>query len=194
VVALQEVDTGRLTSYGVDNALWLSRRLGMKVVYLPAVERLTGIALLSRLPIETSQTRLLTSQLEQTGIIRARLRVGDRALNAYAVWMGLTPEERAAQLTDALAFVAEADADTPAIWGGDFNSTPDSPIHERIAQAGFVDPFIELGLGPAPTDPADDPKKRIDFVWLRGLAPVDGEVPDSQASDHLMVVVEGALP
>ena len=191
VVALQEVDTGRLTSYGVDNALWLSRRLGMKVVYLPTVERLTGIALLSRLPIEVSQTRLLTSQLEQTGIIRARLRVGDRALNAYAVWMGLTPEERAAQLTDALAFVAEADADTPAIWGGDFNSTPDSPVHGRITAAGFVDPFSALGLEPAPTDPADAPRKRIDFVWLRGLAPVDGEVLDSLASDHRMVVVEG---
>jgi endonuclease/exonuclease/phosphatase family metal-dependent hydrolase len=193
VVALQEVDTGRLTSYGVDDALWLSRRLSMEVVYLPTVERLTGIALLSRFPIEASQARLLTSQLEPTGIIRARLQVGDRTLDAYAIWLGLRPEERAAQLTDALAFIAEADADTPAVWGGDFNSTPDSPIHARIAAAGFVDPFVELGLEPAPTDPADDPQKRIDFLWLRGLAPVDGEVLDSQASDHRMVVVEGRL-
>jgi len=191
VVALQEVDTGRLTSYGVDNALWLSRRLGMQVVYLPALEQLSGIALLSRFPVEASRTRLLTSQLEQTGIIRARLRVGDRTLDAYAVWMGLTPEERAAQLTDALAFVAEADASIPAVWGGDFNSTPDSPVHARITAAGFLDPFVELGLEPAPTDPADAPKKRIDFVWLRGLTPVDGEVVDSLASDHRMVVVEG---
>jgi endonuclease/exonuclease/phosphatase family metal-dependent hydrolase len=190
VVALQEVDTARLTSYGVDNALWLSRRLDMEVVYLPTVEQSTGIALLSRFPLEASQTRLLTSQLEQTGIIRARLWVGDRALDAYAIWMGLTPEERAAQLTDALAFVAEAGADVPAIWGGDFNSTPDSPVHARIAAAGFVDPFVELGLEPAPTDPADDPRKRIDFVWLRALTPVDGEVVDSLASDHRMVVVE----
>lgn len=193
VVALQEVDTARATSYAVDNALWLSRRLGMEVVYLPTVERLTGIALLSRFPIETSQAHLLTSQEEPTGIIRARLLVGDRPLHAYAVWLGLTPEERAAQLTDALAFVAEAEADAPAIWGGDFNSTPNSPIHERIAAAGFIDPFIELGLEPAPTDPADNPRKRIDFLWLRGLAPVDGEVMESQASDHRMVVVEGSF-
>ena len=193
VVALQEVDTGRLTSYGVDNALWLSYRLGMHVVYMPAVEQLTGIALLSRFPIEASQARLLTSQLEQTGIIRARLQIGDRPLDAYAIWMGLTPEERATQLTDALAFVAEAGADVPAVWGGDFNSTPDSPVHARIEAAGFIDPFVELGLEPAPTDPADDPHKRIDFVWLHGLAPVDGEVMQSLASDHRMVVVEGSL-
>jgi endonuclease/exonuclease/phosphatase (EEP) superfamily protein YafD len=50
-----------------------------------------------------------------------------------------------------------------------------------------------LGLEPAPTDPADAPEKRIDFVWLRNLAPVDGEVPPSQASDHRMVVVEGSF-
>jgi endonuclease/exonuclease/phosphatase family metal-dependent hydrolase len=191
IVALQEVDTGRLTSYGVDNALWLSRRLGMDVVYLPTVEQLTGIALLSRFPVQASQTRLLTSQLEQTGIIRARLRVGDRTLDAYAVWMGLEPEERAAQLTDALAFIAEADVEIPVVWGGDFNSRPESPVHTRIAAAGFLDPFVELGLEPAFTDPADNPQKRIDFVWLRGLRLVDGEVMNSLASDHRMVVVEG---
>ncbi len=191
VVALQEVDTGRITSYGVDTALWLGRRLGMEVVYLPTLEQLSGIALLSRFPIESGQARLLTSQLEQTGIIRARLQVGDRALDAYAIWLGLEPEERATQLTDALAFVAQADADTPAVWGGDFNSRPDSPVHERIAAAGFVDPFIALGLEPAPTDPAENPHKRIDFLWLRGLAPVDGEVMSSLASDHRLVVVEG---
>jgi endonuclease/exonuclease/phosphatase family metal-dependent hydrolase len=193
VVALQEVDTARVTSYAVDNALWLSRRLGMEVVYLPTVERLTGIALLSRFPIEASQTRLLTSQLEPTGIIRARLRAGDHTLDAYAVWLGLKPEERAAQLTDALTLVAEAEADVPAVWGGDFNSTPDSPVHERIAAAGFMDPFIELGLELALTDPADAPEKRIDFLWLRGMTPVDGEVMASQASDHRMVVVEGSF-
>jgi endonuclease/exonuclease/phosphatase family metal-dependent hydrolase len=190
VVALQEVDTGRLISYGVDDALWLSRRLGMQAVYLPTVEQLTGIALLSHFPIEDSQARSLASRLEPTGILRARLRAGDRGLDAYASWLGLTPEERAAQLGDALAFVAEGDGDVPAIWGGDFNATPDSPVHARIAAAGFVDPFIELGLEPAFTDPADEPQKRIDFVWLRGLAPVDGQVLDSLASDHRMVVVE----
>jgi len=51
IVALQEVDCGRITSYSIDDAQWLSRRLRMQVVYLPTVERLTGIALLTRYPI-----------------------------------------------------------------------------------------------------------------------------------------------
>jgi hypothetical protein len=48
IVALQEVDTGRMTSYCVDDALYLARRLRMNVAYLPTVEHLTGIALLFR--------------------------------------------------------------------------------------------------------------------------------------------------
>lgn len=43
-VMLQEVDTCRITSYGVDGALWLARRLGMQAVCGPALEGLSGIA------------------------------------------------------------------------------------------------------------------------------------------------------
>ena len=192
VVALQEVDTGRPTSYMVDNALWLSRRLGMEVVYLPCVEHLSGIALLSRYPVLASEGILLPSELEQTGIIWAELDLGDRPVNAFAIWMGLEPDERARQLDAALPFVDAHPG--PAVWGGDFNSTPESPVYARIAGAGFVDPFPTLGLGSQPTSPAISPLKRIDFVWLRGLEPVDAQVPGSTASDHRMVIVEASLP
>ncbi|MBE9508557.1 MAG: hypothetical protein IMY86_10950, partial [Chloroflexi bacterium] len=37
IVVLQEVDACRITSYGVDDALWLARRLGMQEVYGPAL-------------------------------------------------------------------------------------------------------------------------------------------------------------
>jgi endonuclease/exonuclease/phosphatase family metal-dependent hydrolase len=192
VVALQEVDTGRPTSYMVDNALWLSRRLGMEVVYLPCVEYLTGIALLSRYPVLASEGVLLPSELEQTGIIWAELDLGDRPVNAFAIWMGLEPDERARQLNAALPFLDAHPG--PAVWGGDFNSTPDSPVYARIAGAGFVDPFPTLALGSPPTSPAINPLKRIDFVWLRGLKSVDAQVAGSTASDHRMVIVEASLP
>jgi endonuclease/exonuclease/phosphatase family metal-dependent hydrolase len=192
VVTLQEVDTGRPTSYMVDNALWLARRLGMKAVYLPCVEHVTGIALLSRYPILRSEGMLLPSELEQTGIIWAVLDMGSAPMNAFAIWLGLEPEERARQLDAALPFLASHAG--PAVFGGDFNSTPDSPVYARIAGAGFVDPFPALGLGSPPTDPAINPRKRIDFVWLRDLIPVDAQVSDSTASDHRLVVVKAALP
>jgi endonuclease/exonuclease/phosphatase family metal-dependent hydrolase/uncharacterized membrane protein YidH (DUF202 family) len=192
VVMLQEVDTGRPTSYMIDDALWLAHRLGMEAVYLPALEHLTGIGLLSRHPILDSDTRLLPSELEQTGIIWAELDVGGTPVNVFAIWLGLEPEERARQIDAALPFIAAHPG--PAAFGGDFNATPDSPVYARIAGAGFVDPFVALGLGSPPTDPAIRPTKRIDFVWLRDLRPVDARVLDSTASDHRLVVVEAALP
>jgi endonuclease/exonuclease/phosphatase family metal-dependent hydrolase len=191
VVMLQEVDTGRPTSYMIDDSLWLARRLGMREVYLPTLEHLTGIALLSRYPILETDTLLLPSELEQTGIIWAELDVDGESVNAFAIWMGLTSEERARQLDAALPFIEAHPG--PAAFGGDFNSTPDSPVYARIADAGFGDPFDDLGLGSPPTDPALDPDKRIDFVWLRELVPLDALVLDSTASDHRLVVVEAGL-
>jgi endonuclease/exonuclease/phosphatase family metal-dependent hydrolase len=192
VVAMQEVDTGRPTSYMIDDALWLANRLGMEVVYLPTLEHLSGIALLSRYPVIDWELLLLPSELEQTGIIWAKLDVGGTPINAFAIWMGLEPEERALQLDAALPFIAAHPG--PAVFGGDFNSQPGSLVYDRIASAGFVDPFVALGLGSPPTDPAINPTKRIDFVWLRDLVPVHAQVVDSTASDHRPVVVKATWP
>jgi endonuclease/exonuclease/phosphatase family metal-dependent hydrolase len=191
VVMLQEVDTCRITSYGVDDALWLARRLRMQEVYGPALEGLSGIALLSRFPIVEADTQWLTSQLEQTAITHAHVTVDGQPLDAYGVWMGLEPEERTRQLDDALSVIG---ATSPAVFGGDFNSTPDSPIYTRIRSAGFEDPFVAGGFDPAPTSPAIGPTERIDFVWARGLEVRDAQVLDSLASDHRMVIVELVLP
>jgi endonuclease/exonuclease/phosphatase family metal-dependent hydrolase len=190
VVALQEVDAGRITSYSVDDALWLARRLGMQAVYQPTIEHLTGIGLLTRVPLVSAEGRLLTSREEQTAIIGAQLRTAGGRVNAFAIWLGLTPEERATQVEEALAFIRGWEG--PALFGGDFNSTPGSPTYERIAAEGFVDPFVALRLPPLPTSPAEDPEERIDFVWVRGLRPLGAWVPESLASDHRMVVVEVA--
>jgi endonuclease/exonuclease/phosphatase family metal-dependent hydrolase len=187
IVALQEVDTCRITSYGVDDALWLGRRLGMQAIYQPTVEHLTGIALLSRFPVRQVEGKLLTSRLEQTAIVRTQVEVGDELLDAYGIWLGLEPEERAVQLGEALDFIRAG----PATFGGDFNSTPDSPIYRQLIDAGFTDGAI--AFDPSPTSPSEAPKSRIDYVWIRGLRSVVAKVLDSTASDHRMVVVEALL-
>ena len=185
IVALQEVDTGRLTSFGVDNALWLARRLGMRAVYLPTVEHTTGIALLSRLPIIESEGILLPSEEEPTGIIRATVSVGGEPVKAHAIWLGLSPDERTLQIDAALVFIGQG----RATLAGDMNSTPDSPIYATMLAHGFADPFSIVGSA-APTSPSESPQERIDYVWLRGLEPTKAHVLDSIASDHRMVVVE----
>ena len=187
IVALQEVDACRITSYGVDDALWLGRRLGMEAIYQPTVEHLTGIALLSRFPVRQVEGKLLTSRLEQTAIVRAQVEVGGELLDAYGIWLGLELEERAVQLGEGLDFIRAG----PAVLGGDFNSTPDSPVYHRLVEAGFTDGAIAFDS--SPTSPSETPRERIDYAWIRGLKPTDAEVLDSLASDHRMVVVEALL-
>lgn len=191
VIALQEVDTGRMTSYSVDDALYLARRLRMNAVYLPTVEHLTGIALLHRGPAELSEGRLLASLQEQTGIVHALLKVNGRSLSAFGTWLGLAEEDTQTQIRQALEFIDHWD---PAVFGGDFNAEPDSPVARAVERAGFIDPFRVLEIDPPPaTDPAIDPRIRIDHVWLRGVKPLKAWVSDSLASDHRMVVVELAV-
>ncbi|MEJ2561904.1 MAG: hypothetical protein P8Z42_04360 [Anaerolineales bacterium] len=192
VVVMQEVDTGRITSYGVDDALFLAHRLDMNYVYLPTVEYLTGIAVLYRGPLMPSEQQLLTSLQEQTGIIHVSLASEGSPLNVYGTWMGLSNEDTLQQIEEALAFIG----DSPNVaFGGDFNAEYQEPVPQAVVAAGFEDPFIALGIDPPPlTSPAVEPQSRIDFVWLRDLKPHAAWVSSSLASDHRMVVVEIEVP
>jgi endonuclease/exonuclease/phosphatase family metal-dependent hydrolase len=188
VVALQEVDSGRMTSYMVDDAYYLARSLGMNVAYLPTVEYLTGIAVLYRGTAVLTEGQLITSLQEQTGVVHVELDRGGRRLHGFGIWMGLEDEDTQTQIEEALAFIGDR---TPASFAGDFNAQPGSPVYAAVTQAGFLDPFPTLGIVPAPaTSPAVDPRERIDFVWLRGLQPAHAWVSESVASDHRLVVVE----
>ena len=192
-VALQEVDTGRLTSYSVDDALYLARRLGMQAAYLPTIEHLTGIAVLYRGSQVPVTSRLLTSDEEQTGILGVDIPLGEVQVSAYGVWIGLDPAEAARQVEQALEFIGDRSV---VAFAGDFNlEHGDSPV-ERIMAAGFIDPFQALGMDPPPpTVPAIEPIKQIDFVWLRGLTPNNAVVSSSLASDHrLVLAIASALP
>jgi len=188
IVALQEVDTGRMTSYCIDNAYFLARRLHMNVVYLPTVEHLTGIALLHRGEAVEIGGQWITSTQEQTGVVYALLLSGDLPVHAFGTWIGLSGEDTLNQINEALAYIGDQ---TPALFGGDFNSVPGSPVTQEIIAAGFGNPFTMLGIDPAPkTSPAINPLERIDYVWTRGMTPLEAWVPESVASDHRMVVTK----
>ncbi|MFQ5921503.1 MAG: endonuclease/exonuclease/phosphatase family protein, partial [Anaerolineales bacterium] len=118
VVALQEVDTGRFTSYSVDDALYLARRLGMRVAYLPTIEHLTGIAVLYRGPQSSITSRLLTSNEEQTGIVGVSLSLGETEIGTYGVWIGLDPSDAERQVEQALEFIGDQSV---VAFAGDFN-------------------------------------------------------------------------
>jgi len=73
---------------------------------------------------------------------------------------------------------------------------PDEAVALSVQAGDFIDPFVALGFDPAPpTSPAINPDNQIDYVWLRGMQPLDAWVADALSSDHRMVVIEvGWLP
>lgn len=79
----------------------------------------------------------------------------------------------------------------PTLMGGDFNDTPESRVMQRLLAptSGWED---TAALYPAPTNPANDPRTRIDYILSspRGRWQVVEAVvlPDAVASDHRPVV------
>ncbi|MBW4435597.1 MAG: endonuclease/exonuclease/phosphatase family protein [Pleurocapsa minor GSE-CHR-MK-17-07R] len=208
VVLLQEVEVGRLTSFGVDQALWLARNvgLGMDRRFYPTNEGLRGLAVLSSLPIAFDDGAPLSAIGERTGLQRVQIQpTPDSVITLYNTWLGylLEPTEGLtieAQEQDQQRQLGEIfqiiESHHPngvlgrTIIGGTFNNVPDSPLVERMRQVGFIDPFagmpVELGATLVRSGVA---RARLDYLWLRNLNPAEGVlVLDNPASDHRLAV------
>ena len=80
VALLQEVETGRMASFGVDQVLWLARRLRMESTFFPQNEALQGLAVLSRVPIAGMEGLLLPSEANQAAAMSRSTRSGWRTI------------------------------------------------------------------------------------------------------------------
>jgi len=206
VVLLQEVENGRVTSFGVDQELWLARRLGMDTRFFPTNEGLQGLAVLSNVEIVFDEGRLLTSMGNQTGLQRVQVRPDAGVVTLYNTWLGLlleTPsgptleeqeQDQERQLNEAFSIIS---TDHPGgnlgriVIGGTFNNTPTSPLIQKMRDIGFVDPLAGLPLEISGTLWRTGLRARLDYLWIRPpLLATRAGVIDSQASDHRMVVIE----
>lgn len=213
VVLLQQVEVGRMTSYGVDQALWLARRLGMDVRFFPTNEGLQGLAVLSRVLIIESDGTQLTSSGSQTGLQRVRIQPDEGVINIYNTRLeylldvgdGRTVEQQEQdqqrQINEIFAILANQYPDGNLgrlLIGGTFNNIPDSPLADQMRAAGFVDPFAGTGLPSelsATVWRTGVPRVQLDYLWLwrRSLVPIGANTVNSQASDHRMVVIEAFI-
>ncbi len=212
VVLLQEVETGRLTSFGVDQALWLGRRLGMDRRFFPTNEGLHGLAVLSRIPVSLADGSLLPSQYQQTAVQRVQiLPASNTTVTLYNTWLGVLTErdeeDLAAQEQDQQIQLAAlfqlVRAHHPdgilgrTLIGGTFHNVPDSPLVQEMRSAGFDDPFAGLPIQLSATLVRTGlPQVRFDYLWLRNLGRLEAGIvalPDVQPSDHRMAVALIAL-
>ena len=207
LVALQELDVGRLRSGGVDQARAIAARLGMNSHFHAAfrvAEEEYGDALLSPLPMRAVRAGPLPKpagvpRLERRGALWAALSLpGGGELQAATTHLGLVPLEQRGQV-DALLGPdwtgAEAFARGPSILLGDFNATSRYAAYRRLAGSGLRDLQRAFAAEPARTFPARLPMLRIDHVFAAGaVKAVECWVPNTAAarlaSDHLPLVMD----
>ena len=208
VVLLQEAEAGRLTSFGVDQTLWLARRLGMDRRFYPTNEGLQGLAVLSRVPIGFSDGVLLPSIDQQTGLQRVQIQPDEGVITLYNTMLGLLlagedveqqESNQRAQLNAILNTIESHIRNDyggqlgRALLGGTFHNVPDSPLLQTLYRSGFSDPFAGLNLDVAATfNRTGLPRARLDYLFLWGQTlPSSGSgVIASDASDHRLAFVE----
>ena len=143
-----------------------------------------GNALLSKIKIVSAERILIpdsTPKAENSGyetrcILKAKLEDGFTVLVTH---FGLNPDEQ----ENAVKSVLNALEDKKCILMGDFNVTPESPllapIRERMNDAS------SLCKAPLLTFPSDEPKIKIDYIFVSSDIKVTGaDIPEIMVSDH----------
>jgi len=171
ILLLQEVDTGRMASFGIDQVLWLSRRLHMEAAYYPQNEALQGVAVLSRVPIKEVRGLKLPSDGNQAAVMQVVLDpeqlvadpLGNEIGNLYVynAWLSFRVVERDGQpipegeqdqnrqyrrMLDWIAAWHNPAWSDRIIVGGTFNFGPDSPLYtgpQSPLYAGLGNPALQ---------------------------------------------------
>jgi len=171
------------------------------VAFEPAAENVQGskgLALLSRRALTQIEPRMLglragTEDPDRRIVLRAH--AGDLCL--YNVHFSWVPEQVADNVREALPFLRVRG---PALVLGDFNLTPEDPLHARFLEEGWTDAWQALRpRDPGYTFESDAPSMRIDYVYVNEplaarLRAIDlvggGRATPPRLSDHLGVVVD----
>ncbi|MQY02238.1 endonuclease/exonuclease/phosphatase family protein [Actinomadura macrotermitis] len=186
VVLLQEAGRGALMSGTTDVGVWLSRRLGMKLLWGPAADGQFGNAILTSLPVRGSGTgRMPRGDWSQIrGYVWARLQVGGTTMDVWSTHLSEGGGHGRARLREAAALLRAWGGAPRTLIAGDFGAGPGSAEVERVTGGGRL---RSAALGDAtPTAGRDRPD------WIFGTDDLlfgDYEVPASAASDHAPVAV-----
>jgi len=197
IVALQEVDRATKRSNGVDQAARLAQLTHMHLAFGKAIDFAGGeygIAILSRWPILEEQNHPLpfTPGREARTALVVRIKLGSFGSDIRVVNTHL---DHTRDPTDRLAAAQRLNhllmdkAGLPALLVGDLNAVPDSQTIGVLLEH-WSDSAARY---PQPTSPANDPRRRIDYVLFRPASNwrvVRAYVLDEPiASDHRPLLV-----
>lgn len=211
IILLQEVDTGRMSSFGVDQVEWLARQLNMEAAFFPLNESMQGLAVLSRLPIRDVKGQLLTSNGAQAGILYIEVGLDEQPFHIYNVWLGfqqldengipLPLEQQDQYIQDRevrniiLSNHIGTDFQERILLGGSFNYEPTTEMYRFWANDSgyFTDHFT--GLFIENTDTVylvDGTSARFDYLYAtRDVIQHFGQNIDQEnvVSNHRLMVL-----
>ena len=154
-----------------------------------------GNAILTKYPIKSAETveipdpedKSEPTYYESRCVIKAIVEVEGVDVCWLVCHMGLAKLERANAVEVICRLIDEMDM--PIILMGDFNVEPDGevlvPIRDRLLDtADISDSAKEL------TYPSINPKKKIDYIFYRGLKCNSAETLHDVIADHLPVVAD----
>ncbi len=143
IVALQEVDVGRVRTGSVDQAAEIAKALGMHSHFHPALRVLDeqyGDAILTRSPSVVVKAGMLPGLLpsrrrEPRGAIWITTDFGGFQIGVINTHLGLTRSERSAQVGALIGadWIGGASDTSTLIVTGDFNVVPHSRSYRRLA-------------------------------------------------------------
>jgi endonuclease/exonuclease/phosphatase family metal-dependent hydrolase len=193
VVCLQEVSRGWVINGSADTLLWLSDRLDMHYLFMPASDAVWGNAVLSHYPLKLIKSGYLPqlgSPLRRSYLISEVELEGQENINVMCVHIHHVKGEGAIREEQVEKILEEWDGLKRTAIMGDFNAEIYEPEIKKMYDAGLIDSQLELGEEEKLTWVHYEPYRRIDYIWVtKDLEISEVDVPYSTASDHLPVVV-----
>jgi endonuclease/exonuclease/phosphatase family metal-dependent hydrolase len=150
-----------------------------------------GNAMLSRWPVVAHQHEDMSDhRFEQRGLLHSEVIVHGVAVHVVVVHLGLIKASRVRQLDQLVRFIErEISADAPIIVAGDFNDWG-TTVRSVLSAAGLA-AFESERMA---TFPSRLPVVQLDYVYARGLTPLNSHVPRGRIwgrmSDHLPLIAE----
>jgi endonuclease/exonuclease/phosphatase family metal-dependent hydrolase len=202
LVALQEVDRGVARTSRRDLPGELAALTGMTAVFsnnFAFQGGEYGNAILSALPVIswTNRHYNMLREGEQRGLLQVTVDWGGKPLRFFCTHLDFRPDdsERVSHVAE-IRDVVEGDPVLPVIVAGDFNARPDTEVY-RAATAFLLDAWVTRSKESGYTFSSAGPDRRIDYVFFcppTAFEVTRVQVLDSDASDHLPVLVEFRVP
>jgi len=187
VLVLQEVVRGWMIDEQHDVLSVIAERLEMHYVFLPTIGDLYGNAILSRYPMEVVRRLPYAPGPTMRNQPRGALFVKIGDLLVIGTHLDHTSDGSLVRQEQVRAILREIGDATSVVVAGDLNAEPADIEMQLLDQSGFQD----LGQSAGTTTTGDDPPKRIDYVWGRGVvgAQAHTTAEDDLSSDHRGLVV-----